>query len=179
MQIRNTINKYGIVSILLHWIIAIIVIGMLTLGIYMSDLPNSLYKLKLYGWHKEWGFVVLFLITLRIIWKMRNVSPSLTAPIPYWQIVIAKLTHWMFYLILFVMPITGWIITSSANLPVSFFGFFVIPVITSRSKNVQHLFANIHSWVAYILIALIVLHILAALKHAFIDKDDILKRMLP
>ena len=176
MQLTNTENRYGLVSIVFHWTMAFIVILMLCLGLYMTNLPVSLQKLKLYGWHKEWGLIILMLISMRFLWRLFSIIPSLSE-LPWWERKAAKVVHWAFYIVLFAMPVTGWLMSSFASLPVSFFGLFVMPDIVSPSEEKRMLFAEIHEWLTYILIAMIVLHVAAALKHYVIDKDDILQRM--
>lgn len=176
MQIENTKSNYGLIAILLHWIMAILLIALLILGLYMVQLPISLDKLKLYGWHKEYGLLALILVLMRIIWRFSNTTPLLS--IPWWEKVAARSAHWIFYILMFAMPITGWLMTSAAGLPVSFFGWFVLPDLVAADANLMNLFTEIHKWLGYGLIALLTIHITAALKHHFINKDDILRRMI-
>ncbi len=177
MSFKNTETKFGSIAISLHWLMAIIIIGMLALGLYMTGLPKSALKLKLYGWHKEFGMLILMLAAARISWRLSNINPSL-ASLPSWERLGALAVHWMLYLLMFAMPITGWLITSAAGFPVSFFGLFLIPTIVPADENWLKIFETMHEWIAYGLIALIIGHTLAALKHHFIDKDDIFRRML-
>jgi cytochrome b561 len=176
-QFTNTTDRFGIVAILFHWLMAIIIIGMLTLGLYMADQPKSLWKIKLYGWHKEWGMLVLMLVIFRIIWRTGNRNPLLSM-LPAWERISAKLTHYALYFFMIAMPLTGWLLSSAADRPVSFFGMFVIPTLIPPNEKQVEVFAEIHEWLAYGLIATICLHVLAALKQHFFNKDDILKRML-
>ncbi len=177
MRIKNTRERFGIIAISLHWIMALLLIGMVAVGLYMTSLPNNLLKLKLYGWHKEFGFLVLMLAMLRIIWRLKNILPSY-AQLSAFEYYASKIVHWLLYGFMFALPISGWIMTSAAGLPVSFFGLFIIPTVVAPSDNTMELFESIHKWLAYGLIATFCLHVLAALKHHFINKDDILKRML-
>jgi cytochrome b561 len=176
MLIKNSESHFGIVAILFHWVMAILIIGLLVLGLYMVRVPISLEKLKLYGWHKEYGMLALLLVVARSIWRVLNLIPLLT--LPWWEKLAARAVHYAFYGFMFAMPITGWIITSSAGLPVSFFGLFVFPDFISPNPDTMQLFQQIHKWLGYGLIATILLHAAAALKHHFINKDDILRRML-
>ena len=177
MQLKNTDNQFGIVAIILHWVMAILLIGMLALGLYMAGLPISLEKLKLYGWHKEYGMLVLMLVVLRLAWRLATISPSLDG-LPLFERVGARAVHGAFYFFMFAMPMTGWLITSAAGLSVSFFGLFIIPTIIAPNHDQLALLGEIHTWLGYGLIATIILHVAAACKHHFIDKDDILRRML-
>jgi cytochrome b561 len=176
MLIKNTQDRFGVVAITLHWVIAVLIIGMLCLGLYMVRLPASFEKLKFFGWHKEFGMLILSLVIIRVVWRFSNVTPELT--MPRWERIAARLVHWMLYAFMVAMPITGWLVSSAADLPISFFGLFVIPTLIAPNKELLDLFATIHGYLAYGLIALICGHVGAALKHEFINKDDILRRML-
>lgn len=176
MHVTNTENRFGIVAIGLHWLLAVLLIGLLALGLYMVYLPINLEKLKLYGWHKEYGLLVLPLVIFRLFWRLTNIMPRLSLPL--WEVVAARTVHWTFYGFMFAMPITGWLITSAAGLPASFFGLFVLPDLIAPSEKLMKLFQEIHQWLGYGLIVTITLHTSAALKHHFINKDDILRRML-
>jgi cytochrome b561 len=176
MRVRNTKNDYGLVAIILHWLMAILLIALLILGLYMVGVPISLKKLKLYGWHKEYGILALMLVMMRLGWRMANTTPALS--LSRWEVIAARTVHWAFYAFMFALPITGWLITSAAGLPVSFFGWFVLPNLVPSSDYWMKIFQVIHQWLGYGLIAIIVLHTSAALKHHFINKDNILRRML-
>lgn len=176
MPIKNSEQAYGTVAKSLHWIIAIIMIGMLCLGLYMTRLPLSLEQVKLIGWHKEIGVIVLALAFIRIAWRLLNVTPLLS--LPWLEKFAARAIHWAFYGFMFALPITGWLMSSAAGFPVSFFGLFTLPDLIAPNETLRHLLAETHKWLAYGLIATICLHVAAALKHHFIDKDDILRRML-
>jgi cytochrome b561 len=178
MQIDNTKASYGVVTKMFHWTMAIIIIGMLILGVYMVTLSVSLQKLKLYGWHKEFGILVLMLACLRLGWRMRSQTPALPFGMPKWQVFAAHASHWALYGFMFAIPLTGWLLTSAANLPPSFFGLFVLPPLVAPNHDLLELFATIHQWLAYCLIGLLCLHVGAALQHHFVDKDEILRRML-
>ncbi len=176
MQIKNSEKKFGLIAILLHWIMAILIIGLLTLGLYMTKFYHGTEKFKLYGWHKEFGILVLMLILLRSSWRAFNIIPSLS--LPRWEMLAARTMHFALYGFMFAMPLTGWLMTSFSGFTISFFGWFVIPDPFSAHLDLAHLFKKTHKWLGYALIAAIVLHVCAALKHHFIDKDDILRRML-
>ncbi|MBX3709720.1 MAG: cytochrome b [Gammaproteobacteria bacterium] len=179
MPIRNTQYEYGAVAILLHWVMALLIIVLLMIGLYMTGLSVSLRKLKFYGWHKELGILVLALVVVRVAWRLANVVPRLRPYLPLWEAMAARFAHWTFYLLMGILPITGWVMSSAAGLPVSFFGLFVLPDIVLPNEELRIMFQAIHTWLAYTLIALICIHVVAALKHHFINKDDIMRRMLP
>lgn len=178
MRIKNTSTQYGIVIILLHWIMAILIVGMVALGLYMVRIPVSLFKLQLFGWHKEFGILILMLAMFRIVWRIGNITPLLPETIPNWQKFAAHAVHWAFYFFMFAIPITGILLTSAAGVPPSFFGLFVIPEIITPNEHMRYLLTVIHQWLAYALILTFFAHVGAALKHHFINKDNILRRML-
>lgn len=179
MSIKNTPLRYGSVAMSLHWIIAVIIIGLLAAGLYMVPLPIGAQKLKLYGLHKEFGILILMLFMVRISWRFYNLTPALPSHMPIWQQWAAHGAHYAFYFFMLAMPITGWMISSASGLPVSFFGLFVLPDLIKPDEHMRILLSDLHRWLAYALIATIVAHIGGALQHHFIYKDDILRRMLP
>lgn len=176
--IRNTRDNYGMIAILIHWVMAIIILGMIGLGWYMSDLPISMQKLTLFGLHKEFGILVLALVTIRLLWRLINVTPTLSNQIPYLQRLAAHIMHFLLYLLMFIIPITGWLMTSAAGLSVSFFDLFLLPDLIQPNKELMITLETVHGWLAYSLLVLIIAHAAAALKHHFIDKDTILRRMI-
>ncbi len=180
MQIQNTQNQYGVIAKLLHWAMALMLIGLVIMGLIMVELPlGSVKKLKLYGWHKEWGVLVLMLVSLRLIWRLFNITPALPQNMPSWQKWAATSVHWLFYILMIALPLTGWMLSSASGLPISFFGLFVLPDLVSQSTELRSLLSEVHKWLAYSLIGAFFAHAGAALQHHFIHKDDILRRMLP
>lgn len=175
MQILNTRHQFGMVSIILHWLMAFLIIGLLIVGFYMSSLPFGLDKLKLYGLHKEFGILVLILAVARLGWRIKNINPELDI---FWlERLAARSMHWALYIFMLAMPLTGWLLTSAAGLPPSFFGIFSLPLLITPDRDKMVFLSLVHEWLAYGLIAALCIHTAAALKHHFIDKDDILRRM--
>ena len=179
MQITNTTHKYGWMAQVLHWSMALLIIFLLALGLYMVPLPLNALKLKLYGWHKEWGIVVLMLVVFRLLWRLSTFQPPYPSHMPTWQKWAASSVHFAFYLLMIAMPLSGWLLSSASGLPVSFFGWFVLPDLISGNEQSRYLLTEVHKWLGYAFIAAICGHVGAALQHHFIDKDDILRRMLP
>ncbi len=176
MKMKNSTDQFGLVAIILHWVIAVLIIGLLAIGWIMVRMPISLEKLKFFGWHKEYGMLVLLLAVARSMWRLSNITPALD--LPWWEVIAARSVHYAFYFFMFAMPITGWCITSAAGLPVSAFGWFVLPNLIAPNPSSMDQFEDIHSFLGYALIVTICMHTAAALKHHFINKDDILRRML-
>jgi cytochrome b561 len=179
MPFKNTETRFGFIAQLLHWAMAIIMIGMLILGIYMVNLPISPAKLKWYGIHKEWGVVVFMLMIVRLSWRLINITPPLPQTMAWWEKLAAFSMHYAFYFFMAALPITGWMLSSAAGFPVSFFGLFLLPDLVQPSEPLRLLLTEIHKWLGYALIAAIIGHAGAALQHHFFKKDDILRRMLP
>lgn len=180
MIIRNTDDRYGLLTVLFHWLIAVLIIGLLGLGLYMTDLEFSPGKLVLYGWHKSFGIVVLALVILRLSWKILNAGKPRALPTHKpWEKILAKIAHLALYAAMFIMPLSGWIMSSAKGYPVSVFGWFTLPDLVSKNKALGDLAGNIHDTAAWILIGIIGLHIAGALKHHLVDRDGTLRRILP
>lgn len=176
MRLKNSSTHFGLVAIFLHWFMALLIIGLLAEGLYMVYMPVSLQKLMFYGWHKEYGLLALALVMLRFIWRLTNQVPQLA--LPKLEILAARAVHYAFYGFMFAMPITGWLLTCAAGLPPSFFGLFTLPNVIAANEENRLLLQTVHQFLGYGLIACICLHTAAALKHHFINKDNILKRMI-
>jgi cytochrome b561/polyisoprenoid-binding protein YceI len=171
---------------ILHWLIALLIIGMLAVGWTMNSLPNGTLKFSLFQWHKSFGITVLLLSLCRLVWRLTHPAPPLPSDMPGWEKFAARATHVLFYVLIIAMPLLGWVMVSASplGLPTILFGVIpwphlpVIPTLENK-KEVGHMAAEAHGFLAYALAGLLVLHVGAALKHHFIAKDDILTRMAP
>jgi cytochrome b561 len=172
------LQKYSLPAIIIHWIMAILVIGMVPFGWYMSDLDFSPDKLQFYAWHKSIGVTILALFFLRLFWRLYKGVP---APLPHkmWEEKLSKATHVLLYVLIAIMPLTGWLMSSANGFPVSVWSAFVLPDLIDKNQELGKLLNNIHSKIAWAIIIVAGLHLLGALKHHFIDKDNTLRRMLP
>jgi cytochrome b561 len=179
MTINNTQTRYGSVTKSLHWLTALLVIGLLAVGLYMADLPNSPDKLKIYGLHKSFGITVLSLTFCRILWHIISKKPGPVETLKPWEKHLSKALHAFLYIFLVAMPLTGWLRSSAGNFPVSFFGLFALPNLVAPDKEMTEIFKELHETIGTLIMITVGLHIAAALKHHFIDKDTVLKRMLP
>lgn len=182
ISINNTEGKYGLIAILFHWSMAILIIGLSVLGLYMVALPDVGFnkeKIVLILYHKEFGLLVSVLFVARLCWRVTQVLPRLVAHLPDWQKIAARFVHLSFYALMMAMPISGWIMSSAAGIPVSFFGLFTLPDLVGSDDHLFQRFIDIHKWFGYFLILLIFVHVGAALRHHFVIKDDTLLRMLP
>jgi cytochrome b561 len=179
---RNTEQCYGMVAIVLHWGMAALLITLIALGFYMVSLPDAgfdTHKITLILIHKEVGVLVLALATIRLAWRISNALPALVENLPDWQKVVARFVHLSFYGLMLALPVTGWLMSSAAGIPVSVFGMFTLPDLISHDEYVFHIYIDMHRWLGYALVALIFVHAGAALRHHFILNDETLKKMLP
>jgi cytochrome b561 len=180
--IENTEDHFGAIAILFHWLMALIVIGLAGLGLYMVTLPDvgfNTKKIMLILYHKEFGVLVLVLLAMRLAWRVTHILPQLVAHLPDWQQIAARFVHLSFYALMFALPMTGWLMSSAASIPVSFFGLFTLPDFLPREDYLFQRLIDIHKWLGYVLILFIFVHVGAALRHHLIFKDDTLRRMLP
>ena len=172
-------ERYNGLSKFLHWTIGVSIIGLLAIGIYMEGLDYSDDKMKLYGLHKAIGILVLTAMLIRVFWRFASRHPIALGTHKTWEKILSKIVHVILYLMAFSMPLSGWAMSSSYGYPVSIFGLFTIPNLVDKDVVRGELLTKIHEFGGYAMIAVIVLHVVGALKHHVIDKDNTLKRMLP
>ncbi|MEO1193884.1 MAG: cytochrome b [Pseudomonadota bacterium] len=184
-------ERYTSVAIALHWLIAASIILQLASGLWMADAINEpatqALAFEVYQWHKSLGLTVLILSLLRLLWRLTHRVPGLPDGMKPWEIMAAKATHVLFYVIMIVMPLTGWVIVSASafGLPTLYWGLFTWPHLpitglASETKAViENIFGEVHALLGYGTIGLLALHVGAALKHHFIARDAVLARMLP
>ncbi|WP_111429499.1 cytochrome b [Rhodobacteraceae bacterium DSL-40] len=186
MKAGNTTESWGWVTRLLHWAIAGLILFQLGLGFYMSDWVSDLFRqFALVQLHKSWGFVVFALACVRIVWRLANrTSPAAPENIPAWQDRVASITHKLLYLLMFVLPISGWVMASASpnqdllNIDNMVFNWFAMPdPWVPGVKSIASAAAEIHELSAFLLLGLLALHAGAALKHHFVDRDRVLRRM--
>ncbi|WP_237056151.1 cytochrome b [Microbulbifer sediminum] len=179
--LKNTAQRYGSVAIALHWLMAVLLIGLIALGLYMSGLPDVGFdkkKIELVLLHKEYGILALGLAVVRLAWRLGNVLPALAEQFPDWQKVAARFVHLCFYALMFALPVTGWLMSSAAAIPVYAFGVRLPDLIAQNDYRFQVLL-EIHKWLGYALIGFIAIHAGAALRHHFLSGDNTLTKMLP
>jgi cytochrome b561 len=177
------VARYGAVAIALHWVLGLSILGMFGVGLYMTDLPFSPWRLKLYNWHKWAGVTILVLSVLRLVWRLTHRPPALpqavTLGMPAWQTRAYHATHHAMYALFFVVPLMGWAYSSAAGFPIVWFGQIPLPDLLPVNKEFAELIKPLHEISAFALVGLAGLHIAAALKHQLIDRDGLLQRMLP
>lgn len=179
-NIMSKITTYHISSKLIHWIMAIIIIPQLIIGLYMvqilaSDAP---FRSTIYSLHKSFGVLAIGLIFYRIINKIINRTPPLPNSLAKWQIICAKIMHYKLYLLMVLMPFSGYLMSNSYGYPVKFFGF-TMPYLTQKNYQMAGFYSNCHKYIGYLFFTLIAIHILAAMKHRFFDlkENNVLARI--
>jgi len=179
MALKNTAEQYGSLSKFFHWTVAIMVVALLTVGFIMDDISDKALKMQVYNIHKLIGLSVLLLMIMRLLWRLNNVLPEYPPTVPKWARKAARATHDLLYLVLIIMPLSGWIMSSAAGHPPHLGSWSLgIPGLTANKTLAQY-GNSLHYVLAWAIPSLILLHIGAALKHHFMDKDEVLLRMLP
>jgi cytochrome b561 len=172
-------TRYTAPAIALHWIVAILILVNLALGLYTVGLPLSPTKLRYFSFHKWIGVTVFLLAAARLLWRLGHPAPALPEAMPAWERKTAHATHVLLYVLFFAAPLTGWLFSSASGFQTVYLGVVPIPDLLSKDKALAEALKLAHKSINYTMAAVIVLHVAAALKHHFLDKDDVLRRMLP
>ncbi len=176
-------TRYSRTAIVLHWVLGLAILGLFGVGLYMTSLPFSPARLKLYNWHKWAGITLLALSVVRLLWRATHRPPALPASIaqamPAWQHWAHHGTHYAMYALFFLVPLIGWAYSSAAGFPIVVFGVLPLPDFVPVDKALAELIKPFHELSAFALVGLAGLHIAAALKHQLVDKDGLIGRMLP
>jgi cytochrome b561 len=179
MAFRNTTRRWGAIAQTFHWVIVALIIVQVTLAEMADDLPAGMRKLTLLARHKSVGITILGLVILRLGWRWLNEHPPLPENLKRYEQALARCTHVALYVLLFAMPLSGWTMSSARGFPVSWFGFFQLPDLVPKSRPLYEVLLVTHQTLAWTLFVVIGLHVAGALKHHFIHRDDVLRRMLP
>ncbi len=181
IRLANSTERYGMVAVVLHWGMAALIIMLVLVGLYMVTLPDAGFdqtKIALILFHKEYGMLALALAAFRLAWRVGNILPELVARLPDWQKVAARFVHLSFYALMFARPVSGWLMSSAAGIPVYTFGW-TLPDYIPHNDNIFRALIAVHKCLSYALIACMLVHIGAALRHHFVFRDDTLRKMLP
>ena len=170
---------YTRTSIALHWLIALLIFCAFPLGIYMADLPFSPGRLRLYSYHKWLGVTVFLLAFVRVGWRLAHPAPPSPASMPAWQRIAATATHHLLYLLLFAVPISGWLMSSAKGFQTVYLGIIPLPDLLTKDKALGDALLLAHRILTFTLGTLVITHLIAALKHYFVDRDEVLGRMIP
>lgn len=178
----NTLQRYGIVAVALHWAMAALIVALAAMGLYMVRLPDVGFdttKITLILVHKALGMLALALTVPRLAWRLASALPRFVDGLPEWQEVAARFVHLMFYALMFAVPVTGWLMSSAGGYPLPFLGLFDVPDLIGRNEWLFRVLIDVHRWLAWMLLFFLVLHAAAALRHHLGLRDDTLRRMLP
>jgi len=180
MKAKDTLQRFGFVSQLFHWVLAVLIIVQLVVILFYEEVPKeSPLKPELMMFHKSIGMTILVLGLGFIIWRLINQRPLLPENMNKASKFLAKLVHFFLFVFLVVLPITGFTLSTLAGRVTSWFGLFDFPLLLAENDGLAPLFKEIHEYLGFTLIGLLILHVLAALYHHFVKKDNVLKHMLP
>lgn len=177
MMWRNSYSAYGAIAKLIHWLIFILVLIMLMIGFLMGSISDKAFRGEIIQIHKMTGLFILCLMILRAIWASFNPKPVLPLGTPRWEILAERTVHFLLYLVLIAMPIVGWVSSVAAGHPPKLFNLtFNLPV--PKNEILSDIGFQAHGLIAFMIIFLVSIHVIAAFYHYFVKKDNILQRML-
>ncbi len=186
MGLRNTTTGWGWMARLLHWSVAGIILFMLGLGVYMTQFVTDVFEqFPLFQTHKSWGFTVFVLALVRLVWRFFSPAPALPGHMSGLERFAAHASHWALYVLMFAMPLSGWLMSSASPLQDLYgirnmvFDLFEMPdPFVPGDVDLEELFATIHYWCAWGLGAVLAAHVGASVKHHFVNRDNVLRRMV-
>ena len=178
-MVRETGMRYTGVAIGLHWLAAALIVTAFGLGWTLAGMEFSPQKVRWLSWHKWLGITVLSLTALRLAWRLTHPAPPLPPTVPIWQQWAAHGVHVLLYGLMFAIPLSGWLFSSAKGIPVVYLGWLPLPDLIGADEAVAGGLRALHAWLNYTLLAAVAAHVSAALKHHFIERDEVLARMVP
>lgn len=173
------ILAYTRTAIALHWLMALLVFITFPVGLVMHEMVLSPGKLRLMSYHKWLGVTVFLLVMLRLIWRASHKPAPLPGTMPQWQRVAANAVHVLLYMLLFAIPLSGWLMSSAKGFQTVYLGVLPLPDLLAKDKVLGDALGALHQVLNVTLLLLVIGHVVAALKHQFVDRDGTLARMLP
>lgn len=173
----SAVMRYSTPAVVLHWLMALLIFAGFPLGIYMVDLPLSPDKLKLYSYHKWIGVTVFVLVAVRLGWRLTHTPPLLPDGMAVWERRASAIVHGLLYLLMIAIPLSGWLMSSAKGFQTVWFGVLPLPDLLEKDRELGDLLAGVHKALNFTLLALVILHVAAALKHHFIERQPFLQRM--
>jgi len=178
-MLTNTEHTWGSVAKSFHWLIAILILGQLVLGTVAVESRVSPLKLDLFVWHKSVGVSILLLVILRLAWRLKNSPPAAPGGSTAWEKRLARLSHGLLYLLMVAVPLTGWWVSDTSRIPFKLYWAVPVPDLMAPNHDLSEFAASVHGALTTLLLAVVVVHSLAALRHHFLLRNDTLSRMLP
>lgn len=173
-------DRYPLPAVALHWLVALLIIATFLLGLTMTNIPGlTPTKLKYFSWHKWLGVTIFGLVCLRLLWRLTHTPPAYPNSMPRWQQHAAHTVHGLLYFLIFAIPLSGYFFSLAAGVPVVYLGIVPLPVFIAPDPTLKVILRDMHYALNMTLLILFCLHVLAALKHQFIDRDRTIQRMLP
>jgi cytochrome b561 len=177
---RSSDDRYTLPAIALHWLIALLIVATFLLGLTMTSIPGlTPTKLKYFSWHKWMGVTVLGLACLRALWRLTHKAPAYPAGMPAWEQKSAHIVHGLLYVLIFAVPLSGYFFSLASGVPVVYLGIVPLPVLMAPDPHWKSILRETHYVLNMVLLGAVCLHVLGALKHLFIDRDGMFRRMLP
>jgi cytochrome b561 len=172
-------DRYTRTAVTLHWLVFLLILAAFPLGYYMHDLPLSPHKLRMYSYHKWIGVTVLMFAVIRVSWRATHRPPAMPETMKPWEKLAAESVHYLLYALIFAIPISGWLMSSAMGFQTVWFGVLPLPDLVGKNKELAGVLHEVHEMLNYGLAGLVAGHAGAALKHHFIERDDVLVRMIP
>lgn len=179
MTSPRELARYGAVAQLAHWLTVVLLAGVFTVGLYMVGLKLSPTKLQLFSYHKWIGVTVFAVVLLRLAWRLWSPPPALPPAMPAWERRSAEITHRLLYLLLLAVPLSGWLMSSAKGFQTVYFAVLPIPDLLAKNAALGAALEQVHWALNKLLLGVVTVHVLAALKHQFVNRDDVMRRMLP
>lgn len=172
-------DRYTKTAVVLHWLIALLIFVAFPLGLYMHDLPLSPNKLRLYSYHKWIGITVFLFAVIRAFWRSTHRPPLLPDTMLRWEKLAAESVHFLLYALIFIVPVTGWLMSSAKGFQTVWFGVLPLPDLVGKNKELGDWLREVHEVLNYVMLGLVIAHVGAAIKHHLVERDDVLTRMVP
>lgn len=171
--------RYTQTAMALHWLSALLIFCGFSLGLFMTGLEFSPAKFRYYAWHKWIGITIFLLAALRLAWRASHPAPALPATMPAWQVSATRIAHASLYALMLAIPLSGWVYSSATGVSVVYLGVLPLPDLVPKDRESAKVLLLVHQSLNFTLAAVVVTHVAAALKHQFVDGDDIVSRIVP
>lgn len=178
LRLRNSADSWGAVARGFHWLIAALILAQFAIGSIAEEMKLTPAKLDLFVWHKSLGVTVLALAVFRLAWRFVNPTPAPPPGIPNWEQKLAAVAHGLIYVLIFAVPLSGWLVSDASRVPFKAFFIVSMPDLIATNHDLQEAAAEVHEALTTALLLLVILHVAAALRHHFLLRDDVLRRML-